>query len=161
MMNKCPCCDSEVKFKPREEQMVVIGDQGNWTVCQTCTPGLAEQVDLMMMIVRILQGYRFNITDEAELQEGISRVLRERGLTFEREYSLSSADRIDFLVNNIGVEIKIGSSRAQVLRQLHRYAQHEEIKGLVVVTTKATHTIPDFISRKPVMLLNLSVGGSF
>lgn len=50
---------------------------------------------------------------------------------FRSEYRLSDQDRIDFFCQGVGIEVKIGTAKPmEVMRQLERYAQHDEIKGL-------------------------------
>lgn len=98
--------------------------------------------------------------DEYELQDAIARVLDPDTL---REHVLDAAagpsGRIDFLCRTrtlprriqIGVEVKVASATAVVLRQLGDYLWHESIDGIVLVTTKVTHrAMPPFIHGKRV-----------
>jgi hypothetical protein len=144
-----------------DNEVLVRVEYTNQYACQDCAEMLSTPIHNMVSITRRLRHYRYNTTVEAELQEAIARVLTEGEIPFQREFQLSAKDRIDFIVADVGIEVKIGSTYAQVIRQLHRYAQFGEVQGLVLVTTKATHTLPDFISQKPLMLLNLSIGGAF
>lgn len=85
---------------------------------------------------RLLQGYRFTTSSEALLQQGIERVLREHGIGHEREVRLAARDRIDFLVGDVGVECKVDGSLPSLIRQLERYALHERIGKLLVVSSR-------------------------
>lgn len=77
--------------------------------------------------------------DESELASAVARLLTEAGIPFEQEYRLSSRDRIDFMVGSVGVELKVEGSPADIIRQLHRYAEHDAIEELVLVTTRRKH----------------------
>lgn len=117
----------------------------------------------------ILASYDFNFTSEAELQHAIDQVLGLEGFTFLREVKLSDTDRIDFLIQDgqsdleksgAGVEVKTRFGNNDVLRQLHRYAGHDRISELFLVTTKTLHAIPDEISGKRVTTIQLGVSHS-
>lgn len=58
------------------------------------------------------------------------------GLSFELRDRSKGPDRIDFVVDRIGVELKVDGGFAEVLRQLGRYARHDSIDGLVLVSTR-------------------------
>lgn len=107
-------------------------------------------------IVLALRGWRFHFQNELELQDGIGQVLDRVGMPYQREVALSKADRIDFLVGDCGIEVKVDGSTAAVLRQLHRYSQQERIASLVLVTNRARHhDLPSALSGKPVELVEL------
>ncbi len=114
---------------------------------------------LVATVERALASHRFRYADERELQAGIDQVLRGAGLAVVREASLGAAGTIDFLVGELGVEIKVRGSRAEVTRQVHRYLQHEALAGLLVVTTRAELArLPPVISGKPVFTHHLTSG---
>lgn len=98
--------------------------------------------------------FTFTYANEAELQAGVERALKMRGLEFERERCLGEAGRIDFLVERrIGVEVKVAGAMPAVLEQLLRYAACPEIDELVLVTTRASHSdIPRTLGGKPVVV---------
>lgn len=117
----------------------------------------------------ILASYDFNFTCEAELQQAISEIFDLEGIPFMREVELSKEDRIDFLIpdglgdlyrSGAGVEIKTRFGNNDVLRQLHRYAGHDRISELFLVTTKTLHAVPDEISGKRVTTIQLGVSHS-
>lgn len=114
----------------------------------------------IQQIEKTLRSYQFNITTEEELQTAVEGILRVHQIEFRREYQLSEKDRIDFLIGNIGLEIKIGFSYADVVRQLHRYAQSDEIKALVLFTSKLSHTMPKELSGKILCTINISLTSS-
>lgn len=97
-------------------------------------------------------------TSEAELQAGISQALTAAGVAHRREVELGEAGRVDFLTaGGLAIEVKIGGSANEMARQIVRYAQREEVRALLVVTTKATHqSAPEgMFLTKPGMVLFL------
>lgn len=115
-------------------------------------------------ICQLISGYRFGFDDEAQLQRGIASVFHMAGIEHMREFCLSPQDRPDFFVGRgdneqpleIVVEVKVKGSKADVLRQLHRYAQHDQVSAIVLVTTRAIHTqMPPTLNGKPVHVASL------
>ena len=83
---------------------------------------------------------RLPAVNEIALQDAIAAAFTSAGIAFDREVILSGKDRIDFLVGgHLGLEVKIEGALSEVTRQLHRYAQHDQIQGLVLVTTRMRH----------------------
>ncbi|MBI2395660.1 MAG: hypothetical protein HYV09_39205 [Deltaproteobacteria bacterium] len=124
---------------------------------------------LVAAVDRALVAHRFRFADERELQAGIDQVLRAAGLSVAREASLGDAGTIDFLVSpgpsgeagGLGVEVKTRGSRADLVRQLHRYLQHPSLSAVLVVTTRAAlGRIPPSMCEKPVFVHHL-VSGAF
>lgn len=99
-------------------------------------------------------GYRY--ARETELQQGIEKRLRGADYDVRTEVRLSGRDRIDFLVSEVGIEVKVRGSRDALVRQLIRYAAHPQIAELLVVTTRVHHHgIPTVLGGKPVQLLQI------
>jgi len=111
-------------------------------------------------IAALLRAYRFAFTTEAELQQAIAKVLGDAGVPFEREHRLSGADRIDFLLaGGVGLEVKIDGATNALLRQVHRYVQHEAITALVVVVSRTRLAgLPTELGGKPVVAVSLLQG---
>jgi hypothetical protein len=110
-------------------------------------------------VCALLGGYRFSYTNEAELQQGIERVLVASGHAFRREKHISRKNRPDFLLEDgVAVEVKIEGSLTAVLRQLSRYAEQESISAIVFVTTRAVQAmrIPKEFCAKPVRVVLLA-----
>lgn len=104
----------------------------------------------------LLQGYRYRSINESELQQAVAGVLQEAGWKFQREVVLSGGrDRIDFLGNGIGIEVKVDGSNAALIRQAFRYLKHDEIGALIVVTTRLRHSLPSEMNGKSVHLVRL------
>lgn len=107
-------------------------------------------------LVTILKSRRFNFTSEEELQEGIALALCEEGVSFEREKVLAPGSRIDFLTSGLGLEVKLECNLAALTRQLHRYAQCDEVKALVVVTSRTRHmALPLSLNGKTIEVVHL------
>lgn len=104
-------------------------------------------------IILALQFARLMPTSEDELQEAIARVMRMRSIDHEREVVLGDAGRIDFMVGDIGIEVKVGGSANEATRQMLRYAQRDEVRSLILVTTKIQHlaVVPHELNGKAVL----------
>ena len=104
-----------------------------------------------------LSRIRFRFTDEDSLQRGIGEVLRKKGYLFRREESLSARDRPDFLLDGgLAIEVKIGGSLPELLRQVARYTEHEEVRGILVMGSPVWLTrIPATLGGKPLFHLRL------
>ncbi|MCE5344559.1 MAG: hypothetical protein LLF96_13390 [Eubacteriales bacterium] len=93
---------------------------------------------------------------EADLHQLIARRLSECGYAYQHEASLAAGCRIDYLVGDVGIEIKKGKPRpAELLRQLTRYAQCDGIQSLIVLTWRSVK-LPEKLLGKPVRTLTLS-----
>lgn len=115
---------------------------------------------MMEKICFLLSRYRFNFTNEDELQAGIAQILDAcMPLRAMREVVIDRIGRLDFLVDGeIAIETKIGGSANELMRQVARYAQSDRIQAILVVTSRATHTLPESFNGKPVMVHSLLDG---
>jgi hypothetical protein len=111
-----------------------------------------------------LVSFRFAYKDEKELQAGVAQCLTALEVPFEPEYPLNPQDRVDFYlpISGIGIEVKTNDSRggaglSAVTRQLWRYAKCDDIKALILITTRAKHRdLPSEILEKPLFVVYLS-----
>lgn len=109
---------------------------------------------LMAEVEVLLGGARYSVSSEAELQAALAQ--RLDGFICKREVALTTTERIDFTYGEVGIEVKVDGSRADVLRQLSRYAEHSDIGGLVLVTTRARHrAMPAELNGKPLRVVFL------
>lgn len=109
-------------------------------------------------IVRHLRAGRYRVAQETQLQADIGNALDALGAAFEREVRLGPGERIDFLVDGtLGIEAKTRCDRRAIYRQLQRYARHDTISALILVTGTALG-LPASIDGKP--LFYVSVGRS-
>ena len=109
-------------------------------------------------LVRVLQSRRFRFTSEAELQEGIAKTLDAYTIDHRREHCLDKNDRLDFYIAapRVAVEVKIDGSLSDLTRQVHRYAQNNDVAGIVIVTSLSRLTdLPSSINHKPVRVVHL------
>jgi hypothetical protein len=99
----------------------------------------------------------FNIENERSVQNVLSDILVSVGVNVKREFKLSDSDRIDFLVDGIGIEVKLDSSVTKMIRQLHRYARSDKINALILATADPKLiNIPSTLNGKPVKVIVLS-----
>lgn len=108
----------------------------------------------------VLSGYDFRVSSESELQEAVLEALSDGGFLVWREHRLSERDRVDVFLPNVGLvlELKVKGSLTPVTRQLLRYAEHDEVRGILLVTTRRAQSgMPKWLHGKPVMVL--VVGG--
>lgn len=97
---------------------------------------------------------------EDDLQAGLELVLKEWPVPVLREAQLPGVSgRIDFLVEGIGIEVKVDGGLSPVTRQLHRYLEVDGLEGLLLVTTVAGHlAVPREMLGKPVAVVRLTGG---
>lgn len=71
------------------------------------------------------------------------------------EHIFDKKNRIDFYLPDVGVgvECKVQGSVATVAEQLQRYAQRDEVRGLVLVTRCRAHRLPTTIAGKPLRVI--------
>ena len=92
-------------------------------------------------VVSALADFEFHYSDEDMLQEGIAAALTARGFEVCREVRLNSRDRIDLVVERIGIEVKIAGGAPSVRRQCDRYLKSEAIDEVILVSTRPRHAV--------------------
>jgi hypothetical protein len=144
-------------------------------VCRECRdldrahPADGTQLSLMPEIVRVappiplmptasvitvlLRRTRMRVANEAALQTSIEDALVAATVPYTREHRLSPADRIDFLCGRVGIEAKARYNKRAIYRQLERYAAHDAIDALILVTGTAMG-LPAEIGGKPVYIVS-------
>ena len=117
---------------------------------------LSPRVDAIQWIEHlssVLAKYRFNFSNEKELQAGIDKVFRTLGGVFFAEHRFSAEDIVDFYwpEKMVAVEAKIDHSLSDLTRQIHRYVQHDEVLGILLVTSKTRlANLPEEMNHKPI-----------
>lgn len=109
-------------------------------------------------IAAMLRAPRFRYSSEADLQEAIATLFTNGAVAHEREAILTKGERIDFLLGDVGVEVKIAGSPAEIFRQLLRYAELPQIASLIVVTdkTRIVRGLPSHVLGKPLAIVSLA-----
>ena len=93
---------------------------------------------------------------EYDLHRLVMDALDAASLPWEHEVKLAPRCRIDLMCGKVGIEIKRGKvEKARILEQLRRYAECEQVQGLILVTEK-TVPVPHSINGKPVRLICLN-----
>lgn len=112
---------------------------------------------LIQTIYEVLERHRFTFATEDELQQGIEQVLIGERIIFEREHYLMPKDKVDFLVGDVALEVKVAGSLSGVTRQLFRYSESNLVGSLLLVTTRmALHSqLPTEMNHKPLRVLRL------
>ena len=92
---------------------------------------------------------------ENDIHLTVEKCFAEAALPYVHEARLSPGCRIDYLVGEVGVEIKKGKPNAKaVAAQLLRYAASDRITALVVVSQRSV-SLPKTALGKPVYLVVL------
>jgi hypothetical protein len=115
---------------------------------------------LLARVVELLEQGRFDLSTEAATQFEIDRLFRvELAGLYVREFRLSARDRPDFFVQGgIAVEVKHHiAAGASILRQLGRYAEHDEVTAIVLATGRSI-AAPAELNGKPLRQVNLGAG---
>lgn len=108
--------------------------------------------------VRDVRRGRFRLGTEALLQEDFEAFLDSRGIPFKREFILGPGERVDFMVDgHCAVELKLRCAPRTIYRQLQRYAAHDAVHNIVLVSARAV-SMPDSMNGKPVFVAILGSG---
>ncbi len=105
----------------------------------------------MERILAALRGIRAPIQQgEYDLHRLVMDTLIKAEIPVAHEVKLAPRCRIDMMCGSVGVEIKRSKvESARIISQLTRYAQCEQVQGLILVTEK-TVKVPHSICGKPV-----------
>ena len=113
--------------------------------------------DDVARLISAVGRWRLRRADEHELQDAIEELLTAECIPYEREVELSKRDRPDFMLRRVAVEVKTKGSPTEVGRQLLRYAAHEGVEQILLLTTKSGHTqLPTTLLGKKLTVLYVS-----
>jgi len=115
-------------------------------------------IEIARWISALIERSRINLSTEISAHVALADILRREGLVVETEVSLSATDRIDLLVEHVGIEVKVKGARRAVFAQLERYASHDRIGALVLATGAAWPTSMREVGGKPFFTASLSRG---
>lgn len=115
--------------------------------------------EVAQAVMRLLKLARLRTSTEAALQRSIEEALTTARIGFEREKALGPADRPDFLLAEgaIVLEAKARYPRKKIYRQLERYAAHDGVQALILVTGTAMG-MPAEINGRPVYVVSAGMG---
>lgn len=108
-------------------------------------------------IAEIVERNRLPLSNEKATQAALADLLTAAGIEYERECRLSGKDIPDFMIGGLAVELKIKGGKMDIYRQLKRYAEHDRVTRLLLVTGVAMG-LPDDILNKPATMASLSRG---
>lgn len=112
-------------------------------------------------LIPLIQSHRLRFSRETDLHADLKTLLVTAGIFFVHELRLTEKDRIDFYLPDsmIGIECKVDGGPTAVASQLLRYAQHEDIAELILITSRRGQVLTvDNLSGKP--LHCIWIGGS-
>ncbi|WP_297105197.1 hypothetical protein [uncultured Devosia sp.] len=105
-------------------------------------------------IARLLRSVRLSVAVESEAQAEIADALKRAGLPAVREVILDAQNRIDLMVADIGIEVKVKGDRRAIYRQLRRYCEFPQLAELVLVTGRAM-SLPAEINGRAIHLVSM------
>jgi len=114
-------------------------------------------MDVITHIIAKLQSARVDLSNEKAAQQEIEQLFAGETFTMLREPRLNAQDVPDFFVPEIGLAIEVKlrtTSKINCWRQLTRYAKHEKVKQLLLVTNLSMG-LPQGIDGKPIFYLSL------
>lgn len=111
--------------------------------------------ELVSKIKDIVSGIIYDLSNEKSTQKTIGELLKD--LNVESEYRLSNKDIVDFFIEGLAIEVKVKGNAVAILRQCERYCEHEQVKGLLLITSRSMG-FPKEINGKPCYYISLSKG---
>lgn len=93
---------------------------------------------------------------ENDIHGFVEDCLKKSGLQYKHEARIGVGCRIDYLVGDVGIEIKKGKpAHAALVRQLRRYAACDGVRSIIVLTQRSV-SLPSEVCGKPVRALSLN-----
>ena len=118
-----------------------------------------EVDDAAASVIDLVHRTTLSLSTEKATQADLHAALVMAGIGAEREVRLAPGDIIDLLLPcGLGIEVKLrGAQKRRVFAQLVRYAGHERIRGLLLVTNLPMG-LPPVIQGKPAWSASLGRG---
>ncbi|OAN71108.1 hypothetical protein A8B82_21175 [Sulfitobacter sp. EhC04] len=117
-----------------------------------------KNVFLARRIVRLIEGAKINVTTEAASHSAIAALLAAQGMDVRSEVRLSAKSRVDLMVETIAIEVKTGHRRADILRQIKRYSEIDEVSEVILATAIAFPKSIKELGGKKLHIASLSRG---
>ena len=115
--------------------------------------------ELLKELNKALATFRARGLSEKDLQESFHELLCSFLPAVTREHRLNPKDIPDFTVPIVGglaaIELKVKGSPSAILRQIKRYADLQEVAGVILVCLTPLRNLPSTLSGKPVMQISL------
>lgn len=97
--------------------------------------------------------------NERDVQAAIAAALDRAGLAYQREVPIVGG-RIDFMVGNTGIEVKVKGSLSDLTRQVSAYTDEPGLDAIIVASTRLAHQrLPERLGGKAVIVMWLGAGG--
>lgn len=91
---------------------------------------------ILGQLQRCITQFAYRFTSEKVLHDGVAEVLDFHEIDYQREV-VRDGDRFDFLCRfGIVLEVKIGGSFAEAVRQARRYLLHDDVQTVVVLSSR-------------------------
>ena len=116
--------------------------------------------EVARLIAAEIQKMRVPITSERGAHDGIESGLISAGFSVNREVRLCARDRVDLMAGSVAVEVKVKSrqNRREVLKQLERYAEHDEVEAIVLASAAPWPGSISELNGKPLVVASLTRG---
>lgn len=111
--------------------------------------------EVIKEIFKSLDGFPFSIHNEKLVQKEMSDIFNSHNIKHDREVMLKPHGTIDFMIGEIGLEVKVKGGVEAIFKQCKRYCEHEKVKCLVLVTARCMG-FPKEINGKPCYYFHLS-----
>src|SRR4051812_24817436 len=86
-------------------------------------------------IVGLIRSTRLDLSSEKRAQADLEEAFKRAGIAFEREVRLTDLEIVDFMVEGIGIELKLRQAgKKAVYKQLCRYARHPRVESLLLAS---------------------------
>ena len=110
-------------------------------------------------VASLVRGFRIDLSNEKAAQAELHLGFEAAGLDVEREVRLAPGDIIDMMLPcGLGIEVKLrGAQKRRVFGQMVRYASHERVAGLLLISNMAMG-LPPSINGKPAWYVSLGYG---
>jgi len=112
----------------------------------------------MADVLRELRPLRIGLAglEEAALRDCVQELLGRAGLLFEKEVSFAPRCRADLWMDGLVIELKKQRPiRAEVLKQLTRYAKTGKVRGIILVLERSIK-LPTVIANVPCAVVSLN-----